>query len=270
MDSSASAVSNAKRYIQRASEVARSERIPFSDRASSLHELKAEARRCRTPKQFRELLDRVHDFIPYKKFACSWGHPSRTIRFVFNHSFPPEFLRYYLSTGALWKSPLFREWLRTKKVLMWSDVVKRLKSQFDPEMVRRVKEAGVQYSLVGGFASRDRFVWLNAAMASEQAGRKHIRPFGSIVPSLVQASQRAYPRSLLTKRERAILERRAMGQITKQIAAAEGISERTAREHPQQIKKKLYTDDLVNAVVIAMKSGMLLSSMAKRTSSIVQ
>jgi DNA-binding CsgD family transcriptional regulator len=38
---------------------------------------------------------------------------------------------------------------------------------------------------------------------------------------------------------------------------AEGISQRTVSEHLQQIKKKLYTDDLVNAVVIAMRSGML-------------
>ena len=49
-----------------------------------------------------------------------------------------------------------------------------------------------------------------------------------------------------------------MGEITKQIGSAEGISERTVREHFQRIKKKLYTDDLLNAVVIAVKSGMLL------------
>ena len=49
-----------------------------------------------------------------------------------------------------------------------------------------------------------------------------------------------------------------MGEISKQIASAERISERTVREHLQQIKRKLYTDDLVNAVVIAVKSGMLL------------
>ena len=87
---------------------------------------------------------------------------------------------------------------------MWSDVAKRLKSQFDPEMVRRVKEAGVQIlARAEGFASRDRFVWLNAAdgIRNEAGRRTHFEPFGSIVPSLVQASQRAYPRSLLTKRE---------------------------------------------------------------------
>ncbi len=48
-----------------------------------------------------------------------------------------------------------------------------------------------------------------------------------------------------------------MGEIAKKIAAAEGISERMVREHLQRIKKKLYTHDLVNAVVIAVRSGML-------------
>ena len=54
-----------------------------------------------------------------------------------------------------------------------------------------------------------------------------------------------------------------MGEITKQIAAGEAISERTIREHLQHIKTKLYTDDLVNAVVIAVKSGMVLQSWKK-------
>ena len=110
---------------------------------------------------------------------------------------------------------------------------------------------------MGGLASADYYVTLAAAMASTQDGRAHLKLYETIVPWLVQASQRAYPRTLLTKRETAILERRAMGEITKQIAGAEGISERTVREHLQQIKKKLYTDDLVNAVVIAIRSGML-------------
>jgi DNA-binding CsgD family transcriptional regulator len=235
--------------------------MPSLHRAASLQELQAEALRCRTPKQFRGLLTHLQAFIPYKRLAASWGYPSRTtIRFVFNHSFPREFLRWYLSTGALWKSPSFQEWLRTNRVLMWSDVAKRLKSQFDPEVVKRVREAGLQYSVSGGFASHDYYVWFNAAMPSAQSGRAHLKQFELIVPWLVRASQHAYPRALLTRRETAILERRAMGEIGKQIAAAEGISLRTVRAHLERIKKKLYTNDLVNAVVIAVKSGMVLPS----------
>jgi hypothetical protein len=53
-----------------------------------------------------------------------------------------------------------------------------------------------------------------------------------------------------------------MDQIVKQIAAAEGMSEPTVREHLEEIKRKLCTDDLVNAVVIAVKTGMLLPGTA--------
>lgn len=41
----------------------------------------------------------------------------------------------------------------------------------------------------------------------------------------------------------------SLGEITKQIVMAERMSERTVREHMRDIKKKLYTDDLVNVVV---------------------
>jgi DNA-binding NarL/FixJ family response regulator len=138
------------------------------------------------------------------------------------------------------------------------DAAKRLKAQFDPELLTRMTQAGLQYSLCGGFASRDRFVLLAAAMSSARSGRAHLKQFELIVPWLVQVSQRAYPNTFLTRREPAVLERRAKGEIIKQIAATEGISERTVREHLRQIKRKLYTDDLVNTVVIAVKSGMLL------------
>jgi DNA-binding NarL/FixJ family response regulator len=248
-------VSTAKRGARPHSQIAN---LPLSS-AASIQELKTEALRCQTPKQFRELLKHLQAFIPYSKFAGSWGYPSRTtVRFIFNQGFSRDLIRWRLTTGALWTSPLFQEWLRTKRTVLWCDAVKHLESQFDAELLRQMKQAGAQYALCGGFASPDYYVLFAAAMPSAASGRAHLKQFGSIVPFLVQASQRAYPRALLTKRETAVLERRAMGQITKQIAMSEGISERTIREHFQRIKKKLYTDDLVNAVVIAVKSGMLL------------
>ena len=250
-------VSTARRGARRHSKIAN---LPVSsDRAASLQELKTEARRCHTPKQFRELLKHLQALIPYRKFAGSWGYPSRTtIRFIFNQGFSRDLIRWRLTTGVLWTSPLFLEWLRTKRTVLWCDAVKHLKAQFEPELLRQMKQAGAEYALCGGFASPAYFVLFAAAMPSAASGRAHLKQFGSIVPFLVQASQRAYPRALLTKRETGVLERRAMGEITKQIAMSEGISERTVREHFQRIKKKLYTDDLVNAVVIAVKSGMLL------------
>src|SRR5262245_12892726 len=257
-------VSSAKRSVLSGSKVARKGRMPSSDSAASLEELKTEGCRCHTPKQFRELLEHLRAFIPYQKFVGTWGYPSRTtLRFILNQSFPPDLVRWHLTTGALWTSPAFQEWLQAKRAFLWCDAAKRLKALFDPELLTRIEQAGVQYSLCGGFASPSYFVLFAAAMPSAESGSAHLKPFELIVPLLVQASQRAYPRALLPKRETAVLERRAKGEIAKQIAAAEGISERTVREHLQHIKQKLYTDDLVNAVVIAMKSGMLLPSWKK-------
>jgi len=262
---SASSSSHAKRRTYSTfSKIGRSP-IASSDQAVSIQGLKAEARRCQTPKQFRELLEHLRSVIPFQKFFGLWGYPLRTtIRFIFNQGFSRDLIRWRLTTGALWTSPLFQEWLRTKRTILWCDAVKHLKAQFDPELLTRMKQAGVQCALCGGFASPNYYVLFAAVMPSAASGRAHLKQFGSIVPFLVQASQRAYPRALLTKRETAILERRAMGEITKQIASAEGISERTIREHFQHIKKKLYTDDLVNAVVIAVKSGMVLPAGTSR------
>jgi DNA-binding CsgD family transcriptional regulator len=208
--------------------------------------------------QFRHLLEDVRGILPYQKLAGACGHPTQSIlSYFFNYGVPLAFLRWFLSTGALWTSPVFREWKRSKRAVMVFDVVNRFKTDFHPELVRQYKQAGMYYAMCGGRVAAKHFAYFVLAMSSARAAKTHLEQFDSIVPSLVQASRRAYPRSLLTKRERGILARRAMGQITKQIAAAEGISERTVREHLQQIKKKLYTDDIVNAVVIAIKSGML-------------
>ncbi|HKQ35559.1 MAG TPA: LuxR C-terminal-related transcriptional regulator [Nitrospiraceae bacterium] len=249
---SVSSVFHAKRRVQAASKVPRKE-LP-----TTLQELEAATRRCQTPKQFRELLECLREFIPYRKLGAVWGYHAHTaIRHAFNLGLPTAFLRWYFSTGKLWTSPVFREWRRTKRAVMVGDVVQRFKADFEPELVKHYKQAGLYHAMCGGHAGSNHFVYFIAAMSSARSGKAHLKQFEQIVPWLVQASQRAYPRTLLTKRETAILERRAMGEITKQIAGAEGISERTVREHLQQIKKKLYTDDLVNAVVIAVRSGML-------------
>ena len=224
----------------------------------SLHELKASATRCRTPKQFRELLTSLETLLPYKNLICGWGYPSSaTIGFIFNHSFPVDLLRWFLAKGLLWKSPVFKEWLRTNKTQVWLDVARRVRKQFDPELLVRLKSLNLEYSFSGGLLTQDLWVYFVINMASEESCRAHLKRFETIVPVLAQALRQACPRPLLTERERAVLERRAMGELIKQIAAAQGISERTVRMHLQRIKKKLYTDDLVNAVVIAVRSGML-------------
>lgn len=227
--------------------------------APSLQELKASALKCRTPKQFRELLNKLQALIPYRNLFCGWGYTSEEtdIGFMFNHGYPVEFVRWSLTKGMLRKGPVFQEWLRIKKTHAWADAAKHLQGQFDPEFLDRMRRFNLQYSLGGGLVNQDGWIYFAVNMGSDESCRAHLKRFDMIVPAISRALKRACPRPLLSNRETAILERRAMGERIKQIAAAEAISERTVRMHLQRIKKKLYTDDLVNAVVIAVRSGMI-------------
>ena len=211
----------------------------------------ASASTCHTPKQFRKLLDTLQTVLPYRGLLCGWGNLSTsTVAFFINHGYPTQFLRWYLTRGMPWKDPAFLEWLRTGQPLVWVDYT-------SAELLEHAMMFHVQYAIIGGLARGDTWAGFALNMETEESARKHLEQFQMIIRALSEALMRAYPRPLLSERQTSILERRAMGEITKQIAAGEGISERTVRKHLQHIKTKLYTDDLVNAVVIADKIGMI-------------
>ena len=209
------------------------------------------ASRCHTPKQFRALLEQVQKVVPFRGLLCGWGNISTsTLAFVFNDRFPDKFARWYLTRGMLWKDPAFQEWLRTGQPRLWIDYA-------SPEILEQAMMSHVQYSICGGWTREDIWVGFAANMNSEENARKHLAPFHSIVRPLSEALMQAYPRPLLSGREISVLERRSLGEVIKQIASAEGITDRTVRMHLHRAKKKLCTDDLINAIVIADKMGMI-------------
>jgi len=120
-----------------------------------------------------------------------------------------------------------------------------------------MEQAGAHLSICGGSVSAEHFTFFAASMPSAEVARKYLPTFDEVTPILIAASQRAFPHNLLTAREQAILKRRVHGEAQKLIAANEGISERTVREHLQRIKRKLYTNDLINAVAIAVRQRMV-------------
>jgi DNA-binding CsgD family transcriptional regulator len=224
----------------------------------SLQKLKTSASSCRSPKSFRKLLKATQGFLPFQCLVCVWGYPSRkSIRFIFNHSFPVEFVRWYLTKGVLWRGPLFLEWQRTNRSQLSVDVWRRLANRMDPEILKNARRFNLKCLLAGGTKTPRLWIFFVMSMRSEKQCRHFKSRFELVVPLLAKALQRACPRPLLTERETEILELRTMGKITKQIASMEGINVRTVRAHLQRIKKKLFTDDLLNATVIALRSGML-------------
>lgn len=228
---------------------------------TSLDAIHGFARKCRTPKQFNRLLIQVHSLIPYRSLLCAWGYPrAYRLRNLLSVGYPKPFLRWYFTTGMFRRDPCFAEWLRTREPFVWSDVAHRFSKQIDPELMRKVRGYHLQYSLCGGtIETMDHEVgcYIMIVLDSEAECRQHLKCYSNLVPSLTRAFERSYPRGRLTKRESLVLEQRANGHQVKTIAALLGITPRTVKMHIQAIKKKLFTDDLVNAVVIALKLGMI-------------
>jgi DNA-binding CsgD family transcriptional regulator len=221
-----------------------------------MRQWQAESARCRTPKQFRALLKRLRHFVPYENFYAEWGYPARSqLCYVLNLGYPLDLVHWRLTTGVIWKSPIFQQWRKTKETFLWCDVAAGM--EIDPEFQQRMEQAGAHLSICGGSVSAEHFTFFAASMPSAEVARKYLPTFDEVTPILIAASQRAFPHNLLTAREQAILKRRVHGEAQKLIAANEGISERTVREHLQRIKRKLYTNDLINAVAIAVRQRMV-------------
>lgn len=67
----------------------------------------------------------------------------------------------------------------------------------------------------------------------------------------------SYRYSILTQRKREILLWRAQGKSPKEIAHELNISARTVKMHLEEIRKKLYAEDLVQAAWIAGHIGII-------------
>lgn len=78
------------------------------------------------------------------------------------------------------------------------------------------------------------------------------------IPSAVAARLAEYtPRIALTPREREVLELIARGRSNPEIAARLGRAESTMKVHVRSILQKLGTDDRTEAVMIALKRGII-------------
>ncbi len=224
----------------------------------AIHDL---AGKCRTPKQFNRLLIQVHPLIPYRGLVCAWGYPlAYRLHNILSIGYPKPFLRWYFTAGMLRRDPVFAEWLRTREAFVWSDVARRLSNRMAPELMEKMREYQLQHSLCGGtIETRDHELgcFIALVLDSQQECRSHLKYLADLLPSLTHAFERSYPRGRLTKRERTVLELRAKGYQVKIIADLLDIAPRTVKMHMEAIKRKLYTDDLVNAVVIALKLGMI-------------
>ena len=115
------------------------------------------------------------------------------------------------------------------------------------EEIYRALEAGAHGSMLKNIDPDE----MLSAIRKVAAGETYVSP--DIAARLEERSGR----SALTSRELAILQRVATGSTNKQTGASLRISEFTVRNHLNRIMSKLHVDDRTEAVMMAVRSGLI-------------
>jgi DNA-binding NarL/FixJ family response regulator len=119
------------------------------------------------------------------------------------------------------------------------------------ERILAAVRAGATGYLLKGAAVAD----IARAVRAVAAGDSALEP--RVAATLVAAVRAPRGAGSLTGREREVLRLIAEGQLTKQIALALGISERTVKFHTGSLLRKLGADTRAQAVALAAQRGLL-------------
>ena len=216
------------------------------------------AARCRSPRQFKRLLEDLRSLLPYRGLVSISCNPTtHRIAQMVDVDYPRHYLGWYLATGMHRKDPVFRSCLQTQQPQLRCDVIRRMPAQHDSEHEKRIKQFHLQYELVGVCANLEREGIFFLILDTEQEARRCLLPFGELLPALFEALSNSYRYPVLTDRKKTILLWRAQGKRPNMIASELGISQRTVKMHSEEITKKLYAEDLVHAVWIAGQIGII-------------
>jgi DNA-binding CsgD family transcriptional regulator len=190
-------------------------------------------------------------------------------------SYPEPWVRHYFAEGYLDDDPIVGEALRRRLPFLWSEVAKPEDlSRRQHRLMDEAHDAGVSngvtiplaghgveaaaLSLVfrGRPEEADRFLLSHQHLLHLMALYFHDRVGTALLEaSLTATSPRR--RSLLTPREREVLEWIARGKSAWEIAAILRISEKSVEFHTEGAKRKLQVFNRTHAVVKAIVMGLI-------------
>jgi DNA-binding CsgD family transcriptional regulator len=179
----------------------------------------------------------------------------RLIRLV-EVDYPREYLGWYLGTGNARKDPIFQECVRTKKPQVACEVIERFRNRFEAEYLQKIEEFHLEYEIQGVTIGEDQAGHFLFILNNYDEAKACLPILERLMPSTFQGLTASYQYPVLTPHKQTILLWRAQGKRTREIADELGISERTVKMHLEEITKRLYARDLVNAVWIATQIGI--------------
>ena len=218
--------------------------------------IRRDALDCHTPRQFKRLLIQLREIVPYRQLVCGGGNfTTLTVARVIDIDHSKRFLGWYFAHGMLRKDPLFQECIRSQEAQRRSVIMSRPGACSNSELAKKLEDFQLCYEIAGATVKGNLYVYFSLAMNNEREEHTYLRQFSTLLHPLCLALLDSYRHPQLTPREKTVLMSRVHGNAPKRIASDLGISPRTVKMHLEAIKKKLYAEDLVNAVWIAAQIG---------------
>ena len=230
-----------------------------------LLELVSDTIACSTVDKLKQLISKLNNLLDFDAaiFAVARITPTGGLgsHLIINISYPAEWLEYYLNNKLYQIDPITREHFLHYSTQFWKDTYKKYDCSRD--FVSSAEEHGLKNgytsSLKNHLGSESCLLSL-AGVTSKSKRSEYI--LNVITPHYHQAYIRSLDgliisTSVISAREKEILNWVKNGKSSWDISVIVGISERTVKFHLNNIFQKLNAVSRAHAVAIALSQGLI-------------
>ncbi len=220
------------------------------------------------------LLLRVSGLVPCGNIIAFLGETDthatlRGVAKLVNVNYPAEWLETYLENGYATLDPVLLAHFRRFKPQLWSETYLGVRHNPELAFIEHAGSYGLSEGVTLGQPSKASALGSLFSFAGKDMGEhpRHMAVLAHLTPHLHVALMRtAFPpsgsRSLLTVREREVLQWMIEGKTNWETSLILCISERTVKFHVQNILAKLQSSTRGQAIAHALEQGLVGRSLA--------
>ena len=224
--------------------------------------------------EMHSLLLCVRALVPCESIIAFLGETSaqgnlKGVAKLVNVSYSAEWLGAYLESGYAAVDPVLLTHFRQFKSQLWSETFRRAASVPEQDFIEHASSYNLSEGITLGQHSNARALGSLFSFAGEDMGEhpRHRTVLAHLAPHLHVALMRTAfspsdSRSLLSARERQVLQWMIAGKTKWEASRILGISERTVKFHVQNILRKLQSSTRGQAIAQALEQRLVAGSLS--------
>lgn len=225
-------------------------------------------------REMHSLLLSVSDLVPCGNIIAFLGEIGdqgtlKGVAKLVNVSYPAEWLGTYLENGYATVDPVLLAHFRQFKNQLWSQTYQGAASDAEQDFIEHAGSYGLFEGITLGQHSNARALGSLFSFAGEDMGEhsRHLAVLDHLAPHLHVALMRTAfsqldPHSLLSAREREVLQWMIEGKTNWETSRILGISERTVKYHVHNILVKLQSSTRGQAIAHALEQRLVGGSLS--------